>query len=156
MAKVTGKRSSVIVDDIFQDSLNQILKTVAPNAQSIMTEELTRIEKEARKEWPRRKDKIKRDRDGNILSSEKTTLESFKKFRIATSVSTDGTFNVYLKNTAPYSYVIRFGIDSENSQKKDIIRPQGASVANELMVKPHRKTANKVTKALAEDLMKRV
>jgi hypothetical protein len=54
------------------------------------------------------------------------------------------------------SYVMRFGVDSKNKDGKDIIQPQGKRVADELMIKPLRRSANRVVKALAEDLKKRL
>ena len=77
-------------------------------------------------------------------------------FRRGARVLASGVLEVYLKNTADYSYVMRFGVDSKNKDGKDIIQPQGKRVADELMIKPLRKSANRVVKALAEDLKKRL
>ena len=52
--------------------------------------------------------------------------------------------------------MIKYGVDSENSRRQDIVMPRGKRVATETLVKPHNKTANKVVKALADDLMKKV
>ena len=151
----SGKATVSIQEDMHAMFLG-FLKTVAPGAEAIMDAELKRIEKEAVKEWPKRKPQIRKDAEGNVVFARKTSLESYKKFKRGMTVDADGNFTVFLKNTAPYSYVIRYGVDSENWRRQDIIIPQGKRVADETMIKPHRKTANKVVKALANDLMKRV
>lgn len=154
--KHTTKRATVEVDDIFQETLQQVLKTVAPNAQAIMDQELKRIEKEAVKDWPRRKPVQRTDNTGRTVFYRDNSRESYKKFKRGATVTVGGQFSVFLKNTAPYSYYIKFGVDSENYRRQDILQPQGRNVASETLIKPHRKTANKVVKALSEDLMKRV
>ncbi len=151
------KRATIEVEDVFQDTLKQLLKTVAPNAQAIMEEELKRIEKEAVKDWPRRSPVMRRSAEtGKIKFYRDNSQESYKKFRRGVTVKAGGQFTVFLKNTAPYSYYIKFGVDSKNSEGQEIVQPRGRNVSNETLVKPHRKTANKVVKALSEDLMKRV
>lgn len=154
--KHSTKRATVEVEDVFQDTLQRILRTVAPNAQAIMDQELKKIEMEAVKDWPRRKPVQRTDSTGRTVFYRDNSRESYKKFRRGASVTVQGQFSVFLKNTAPYSYYIKFGVDSENYRRQDILQPQGKSVANETLVKPHRKTANKVVKALSDDLMKRV
>lgn len=154
--KHTTKRATVEVEDIFQDALQQVLKTVAPNAQAIMDQELKRIEKEAIEDWPRRKPVSRTDNTGRTVFYRDNSRESWKKFRRGAKVLPNGQFTVFLKNTATYSYYIRYGADSENNRRQDILQPQGRNVASETLIKPHRKTANKVVKALSDDLMKRV
>jgi hypothetical protein len=154
--KHTTKRATIEVEEIFQDTLQQVLKTVAPNAQAIMDQELKRIEKDAVRDWPRRKPKIRRDKEGKVVFYKDESQESFRQFRRGATVTVNGQFTVFLKNTAPYSFYIRYGVDSENGKGQDILQPQGRNVASETLVKPHKKTANKVVKALSEDLMKRV
>ena len=68
----------------------------------------------------------------------------------------NGNVVVYLKNTAPYSYMIRYGEDAQNAAGGSIIAPQGKRVADETLLKPMRKQANKVVKALANDLTRRL
>ena len=154
--KHSTKRATVEVEDIFQDALQQVLKTVAPNAQAIMDQELKRIEKAAVEDWPRRKPVSRTDNTGRTVFYRDNSRESWKKFRRGAKILPGGQFSVFLRNTAPYSYYIRYGSDSENNRRQDILQPQGRNVASETLIKPHRKTANKVVKALSEDLMKRV
>ena len=153
----TTKRATVEVEEVFQDALQQILKTVAPNAQAIMDQELKKIEKEAIQDWPRRSPVIRKDEEtGKTTYYRDNSGESWKKFRRGAKILPGGQFTVFLRNTAPYSYYIKYGVDSVNHEGQDILQPQGRSASQETMVKPHRKTANKVVKALSEDLMKRV
>lgn len=156
MKNYKSGNATVTIQEDMQDMFLGFLKTVAPAAEEIMTKELQRIEKEAVKDWPKRKPQIRRNADGDIVFSRKTSLESYKQFKRGMKIDSNGNFIVFLKNTAPYSYVIKYGVDSENWRRQDIIKPQGKRVADETLVKPHRKTANKVVKALANDLIKRV
>ena len=71
-------------------------------------------------------------------------------------ITANGDFEAYLVNRAPYSWAIKFGVDSENNRGQDIIQPQGKRVAQELMIKPQRKASRKIVKALADDLMRRI
>tara|TARA_B100001093_G_C26797559_1_gene1001854 strand:- start:1011 stop:1484 length:474 start_codon:yes stop_codon:yes gene_type:complete len=154
--KHSTKRATVEVEEVFQDVLQQVLKTVAPNAQAIMDQELKRIEKEAIQDWPRRKPVSRTDETGRTTYFRDNSRESWKKFRRGAKILPGGQFSVFLRNTAPYSYYIKYGVDSENNRRQDILQPQGRNVASETLIKPHRKTANKVVKALSDDLMKRV
>tara|TARA_R100001163_G_C5065800_1_gene203868 strand:+ start:2220 stop:2693 length:474 start_codon:yes stop_codon:yes gene_type:complete len=154
--KHSTKRATVEVEEVFQDVLQQVLKTVAPNAQAIMDQELKRIEKEAIQDWPRRKPVSRTDETGRTTYFRDNSRESWKKFRRGAKILPGGQFSVFLRNTAPYSYYIKYGVDSENNRRQDILQPQGRNVASETLIKPHRKTANKVVKALSDDLIKRV
>lgn len=132
------------------------LKTVVPNAEKIMDEELTKIEKEARKDWPKRKPIVRTNQEGAIIFFRETSKKSYQMFRRGARLLASGEIEVYLKNTAPYAYVIRFGKDSKDKNGKEIIQPLGKRVADELMIKPIRRSADRVAKALAKDLMKRL
>ena len=154
--KQSTKRATVEVEEVFQDALQQVLKTVAPNAQAIMDQELKRIEQEAILDWPRRKPVQRTDETGRTTFFRDNSRESWKKFKRGAKILPGGQFSVFLRNTAPYSYYIKYGVDSENNRRQDILQPQGRNVASETLIKPHRKTANKVVKALSDDLMKRV
>ncbi len=96
----SGKATVTIQEDM-QDMFMGFLKTVAPGAEAIMDAELKRIEKEARLNWPKRKPIIRRDRDGTIVKTEKTTLESYKKFKRGIKIGAGGKLIVFLKNTCP-------------------------------------------------------
>ena len=154
--KHSTKRATVEVEEVFQDVLQQVLKTVAPNAQAIMDQELKKIEKEAIQDWPRRKPVSRTDETGRTTYFRDNSRESWKKFRRGAKILPGGQFSGFLRNTAPYSYYRKYGVDSENNRRQDILQPQGRNVASETLIKPHRKTANKVVKALSDDLMKRV
>jgi len=150
-----GKASATFDQDIDQ-LFTGLLDTVAPNARLIMDESLQTIETEAIQQWPRRKPKLIRGEGGRIIESKDESKKSYRQFVRGFRVDADGKLVVYLRNTAPYSYMIKYGVDSENYRRQDIVQPQGRNVANETLIKPIRKTANAVVRALAADLFTRV
>ncbi len=151
----TGNATVEIPQDMTQMFLD-VLKRVAPNAERIMEETLQEIEREAKKEWPKRKPRIRKDKEGKITFFRETSKKSYTKFERGIRVTARGDIEVYLKNTAPYSWAIKFGEDSRNKDGDEIIQPQGRRVATELMVKPLRKSSRKVVKDLSRDLGKRM
>lgn len=150
-----GKASATFDQDIDQ-LFTGLLDTVAPNARLIMDQSLRTIETEAIQQWPRRKPTLIRGEGGRIVKSIETSQKSYRKFERGFRVDANGKLVVFLRNTAPYSYMIKYGVDSENYRRQDIIKPQGRNVANETLIKPIRKTANAVVRALAADLFTRV
>jgi len=136
--------------------LMKMVNTVLPSASKIMQEELSRIEREAQTEWPRRQPMIRKDEQGNTVFIKQTSKGSWRLWEQGVKVRADGTLDVYLRNTAPYSFYIKFGIDSKNSKGEDIVQPTGKNVSQTLLIAPHRKTANKVVKALADDAARRL
>ena len=150
-----GKASATFDQDIDQ-LFTGLLDTVAPNARLIMDDSLKEIERTAVLQWPKRKPKLIRGEGGRIIDSTDLSKKSYRKFVRGFRVDANGKLVVYLKNTAPYSFMIKYGVDSENYRRQDIIQPQGRNVANETLVKPIRKTANAVVRALAADLFTRV
>jgi hypothetical protein len=154
--KITTGRAGVTIDTDLQEFYTGFLDKVAPNARKILEDTMQTIEKDARRDWPVRKPQIRRDSEGNVVFFKKTSKGSWKLFERGFRILGDGSFEAYLSNRAPYSWAIKFGVDSENNRGQDIIQPQGKRVANELMVKPQKKASNKVVKALADDLMRRL
>lgn len=151
----TGNATAEISEDMEEMFLG-FLKTVAPNFEKTTTEALQRIEREARKNWPKRKPRIRRDKEGRITFFRETSKKSYTKFERGVRVSADGNIVVYLKNTAPYSFIIKYGEDSRNKDGEPIIKPQGKFVAQETLVSPLKKSTNKVMKALLADLSKEI
>ena len=154
--KFTTKRAGIEIDTDLQQFYTGFLDTVAPNARKVLEDTLQKIEEDAVKDWPVRKPIIRRKKDGEVSFYKKTSLGSWKKFERGFRIIPGGGFEAYLRNRAPYSWAMKFGVDSENNRGQDIIQPQGKRVSNELMVKPHRKAAKKVVEALADDLMRRI
>ncbi len=132
------------------------IKKILPNAEKIMTESLEQIEKEAKAEWPKRQPRRvynPKTRQWRTLNESK---ESYKRFERGIRIDPDGGVVVFLKNTAPYSFAIKFGVDSKNKDGRPILQPQGKRAGQELLVKPLRKSSRKVIKALSQDLSKRL
>jgi len=154
--KFTTKRATVQIDTDLQQFYTGFLDTVAPNARKVLEDTLKKIEEDAVKDWPVRKPIIRKTADGEVTFFKRTSKGSWKKFERGFRILPGGVFEAYLRNRAPYSWAVKFGVDSENNRGQDIIQPQGKRVANELMIKPQRKAANKVVKALADDLMRRI
>ena len=61
---------------------------------------------------------------------------------------------MFLENTAPYAWAIKAGIDSRGDNGKEIQKKVKKRIANELMVKPLRRRANKLVKVYTDSLMK--
>ena len=156
MKKFTTKRAGIEIDTDLQDFYTGFLDKVAPNARKILTDEMEKIEREAKKDWPVRKPQIRKDREGNVVFYREVSKGSWKMFERGFRITANGDFEAYLVNRAPYSWAIKFGVDSENNRGQDIIQPQGKRVAQELMIKPQRKASRKIVKALADDLMRRI
>jgi len=154
--KITTKRAVIEIDTDLQQFYTGFLDTVAPNARKVLEDTLKKIEEDAVRDWPVRKPIIRKTAEGEVTFFKKTSKGSWKLFERGFRILADGSFEAYLSNRAPYSWAIKFGVDSENNRGQDIIQPQGKRVANELMIKPQRKAANKVVKALADDLMRRI
>lgn len=156
MKKFTSKRAGIEIDTDLQDFYTGFLDKVAPNARKILTDEMEKIERDAKKDWPVRKPQIRKDKEGNVVFYREVTKGSWKMFERGFRITANGDFEAYLVNRAPYSWAIKFGVDSENNRGQDIIQPQGKRVADELMIKPQKKASNKIVKALADDLMRRI
>lgn len=155
-SKFKTKRAGIEIDTNLQEFYTGFLDTVAPNARKVLEDTLKKIEEDAIKEWPVRKPIIRKTKEGEVTFFRKTSKGSWKMFERGFRILPGGIFEAYLRNRAPYSWAIKFGIDSENNRGTDIIQPTGKRVANELMIKPQRKAANKVVKALADDLIRRI
>jgi hypothetical protein len=156
MKKFTTKRAGIEIDTDLQEFYTGFLDKVAPNARKILTDEMEKIERDAKKDWPVRKPQIRKDREGNVVFYREVSKGSWKMFERGFRITANGDFEAYLVNRAPYSWAIKFGVDSENNRGQDIIQPQGKRVAQELMIKPQRKASRKIVKALADDLMRRI
>lgn len=151
----TGNASVSFGSDL-EDFYTGFLDKVAPGAKKIIDETLKKIEEQAQKDWPRRKPQVRTDSEGRIVFFREVSKNSYQKFERGFRIDANGDLVGFLKNTAPYAFTIKFGVDSENWQGKDIIFPTGRRVATELMVKPLRRGSRRVVKALADDLARKV
>ena len=153
---IQGSKTSIQIDQDLQRFYSGLLDTVAPNAKRIMDNAMAQIEKNAMEDWPKRQPIIRKDKDGKVLFYRDVSKRSYLKFVRGFRVDPNGQLISYLKNTAPYSYAIRYGQDSKNASGADIIAPTGQNVSNEVMIKPMKRNANAIVKALADDLTKRL
>ncbi len=154
--KFAKGNATVQFDTDLDQMFTGLLNTVAPNAARIMQQTLTDIEVAAIPDWPKRQPTVRTDKDGKIKFYRDESKNSWRMFVRGTRLDANGNVVVYLKNTAPYSYMIRYGEDAQNAAGGSIIAPQGKRVADETLLKPMRKQANKVVKALANDLTGRL
>ena len=144
----------------FDTNLDQmftgLLNTVAPNAARIMQQTLTDIEVEAIPDWPKRQPIERFNKEGKRTFYRDDSKNSWRMFVRGTRLDANGNVVVFLKNTAPYSFMVRYGEDPTNNRGQPIIGAQGKRVADETLTKPMRKKANAVVKALANDLTGRI
>jgi hypothetical protein len=144
-------KASISLDKDMRTFYTGFLDTVAPGARKIIDTTLDRIEEQAKKEWPKRQPIVRTNQEGRVTYYEETSKNSWRKFRRGYRVES-GMIVGFLVNDAPYSWAIKFGVESVNNQGQHITRPLGARVSNELMVKPMKRNARKVIDALADDL----
>lgn len=158
MANTTAKtgNSSVEFSGDMANFFLGAIKKVLPSAEKIMTESLEEIEQAAIREWPKRKPHRSFNRKTKQWTIKDESEDSWKHFQRGIRVDPDGSIVVFLKNTAPYAWAIRFGEDSRNKDGKAILQPQRKRAAQELLVKPMRKSSRKVIKALSDDLGRKV
>ena len=154
--KINKGRAGIEIDTDLQQFYTGFLDTVAPNARKVLEDTLKKIEADAIRDWPVRKPIIRKNAEGEVRFFRKTSKGSWKKFERGFRITPGGGFEAFLRNRAPYSWAIKFGVDSENNRGQDIIQPQGKKASQELLIKPHRKAANKIVKALADDLIRRI
>jgi len=154
--KINKGRAGIQIDTDLQQFYTGFLDTVAPNARKVLEDTLKKIEADAIRDWPVRKPIIRKNAEGEVRFFRKTSKGSWKKFERGFRITPGGGFEAFLRNRAPYSWAIKFGVDSENNRGQDIIQPQGKKASQELLIKPHRKAANKIVKALADDLIRRI
>jgi hypothetical protein len=152
----TGNATVSFGSDL-EDFYTGFLDKVAPGAKKIIDETLKKIEEQAQKNWPKRKPAVRiHPLTKKIVFFREVSKNSYQKFERGFRIDANGDLVGFLKNTAPYAFTIKFGVDSENWQGKDIIFPTGRRVATELMVKPLRRGSRRVVKALADDLARKV
>lgn len=154
MATKTVKKGNaeINLDQDMTKFFLDVLRRAAPEAEKIMSDAFEKIERDAKKEWPKRKP-TRKFRDGRVSFVDESQ-NSWNQFERGARVDTQGNLVVFLKNTAPYSYVIKFGADSRNKDGRDIILPQGKRAAQELLIKPLNKQTRRIVKALSNELFK--
>lgn len=154
--KITTGNVTAQFDTNLDQMFTGLLNTVAPNAMRIMQQAITDIEVAAVPDWPKRQPTVRTNKDGKVVFYRDDSKNSWRMFVRGTRLDAHGNIVVYLKNTAPYSYMVRYGEDPTNNRGQPIIGAQGKRVADETLTKPMRQQSNKVVKALADDLTGRI
>ena len=98
-------------------------------------EELTKIEENAKKQWP-----VRQKRYGKSKGSKN---KFSKGFRIVPPATIEG----FIRNTAPYAFAIKAGSDSTTSVE------EGERVAQKLVFDPAAGAAQRIVQKVADALM---
>lgn len=153
MSQIKSGKTKLNLDNSISEMIDSVLKKVVPNAERLISDTFEKIERDAVEEWPRRKPTVRRDKSGKVVFWKETSKESWKKFEIGKRLE-QGKIVFFLRNTAPYSWAIKYGYESNNYDNDPILQPRGKKPAQELLVKPMRKQVNKIVKQIANDLDK--
>jgi len=151
---IRSNRASIEIDQNLQQFYTGFLDTVAPNLKREIESSLEKIEREAKKNWPVRQPITRTS--GSTTVIRETSKGSWKKFERGFRIVQGGFFEGYLRNNAPYAWAIKFGKNSKNNSGANIQYRTGIRVSEELMIKPQRTDADRVVKALADDLVRRL
>ena len=165
-----------------EEMTNQILRKALPETTKRLEESIERIYNAAKDEWPVRKripltgrqlafakaaqlqkrgydrraavaagfrmlrdgELKNRERLGNVSSISQDSRGKLERGKMIDTQS--GEIVAFIKNDAPYAWAIKVGVNS------DSILPLGSRVCNELLWKPLRKDATKITRIIAKEL----
>lgn len=133
------------------DFFTGFLSAVAPQTLRVLQDTVAELEAEAQRDWPVRQPRLIR-KNGKVVGEKPTSQGSVNKFETGYAVSADNELVAFVRNNAPYAWAIKMGVESVNKRGEDINLSLGSRVANEVLFKPAKRQANKVAKALADDL----
>lgn len=85
-----------------------------------------------------------KERLGNVASISQDSRGKLDRGILIDTAS--GEVVGFIRNTAPYAWAIKIGVNT------DSILPLGARVSNELLWKPLKKDANKITRIIAKEI----
>ena len=161
---IKGTKGQAQVTNDLDDAVLKLLKTAIPEAHEAFVKTLKDIERKAVQNWiVRQPVKPVRDKEGNIKQTEAgkqrfrkqpPSKRSIDKFAIGQRINPNGEIEVFLENTAQYAWAIRVGIDSKNESGQQVRSKVKRRIANELMVKPMKRRADKLVKVYTNALMK--
>jgi len=166
MSKKTVKAGKVQanIQSDFDDSILELVRKAMPEGIQVFEDTLREIEKDAKNNWiVRQPVKPVRDADGNIkvtkegkprIRKQTPSKRSIDKFRINAKITAQNEVEVFLENYSQYAWAIKPSIDSKGERGKELFLVQGLRIANELLVKPMRQNANRVTKKYTDAIMK--
>ena len=153
MSKKTVKSGKVqaTVQSDFDDSILRLVKNCLPEGVDVFESTLRMIEKEAKNNWiVRQPTKPVRDAEGQIkltqegkprIRKQSPSKRSIDKFRLDAKITAGREVEVFLENYAQYAWAIKPSIDSKGERGKELFLVQGLRIANELLVKPMRRTS---------------
>lgn len=119
--------------------VNDLLDKVAPRSKQEMINYVEKIKEDARSKWLVRKENSK---------------GSINKFYTRFYITSDLQIAAVVGNSAPYSYVIRVGPDSEDERGANSLIPTGKNLARETMIKPFTKNIDALVDILADEILK--
>lgn len=163
MTAIKGDRFTVSIDDGIEKMVEKLIRESAPEAIKIFESALAEIKTEAKASWPvRQKVRIMRDESGAIVRRKNGKPVIFKnppsrrsidKFKITTKIQ-GSQIVVSLENSAPYSYLIRMGIDTKGQSGREIFLPLASRVWDKVVFSPVKKQSKKVASDYADELMR--
>jgi len=125
-------KSSIEFSGGQRDMIMEHLRSAEPILMAILSAETERLKEEAQKAWPVR------------MSKYGESQYSRNKFSTGFRILPPSTVQAFVENTAPYAWAIRAGRGSKTSVS------EGRRVADELLWKPAKKNARKITVEIAK------
>jgi hypothetical protein len=124
--------ATIKVDESLDMMVEKAIRNTLPTFRAEIEKEMKALEAEAKNQW---------------LVREKNSRGSKNKFKVEI-VSSQGKIIGRVINTAEYAWAIKVG------KKSNSRLSAGVRLADSVLWKPMKKTSDKLTKALIDDLMK--
>ncbi len=131
-------KNTTIINDGLDDSLSSLIDKLLPDFQKEILKEMEIINDNAQRNWLVRKKNSKRSVDKMKFGIR------IKGFEISG----------FVQNLAPYAWAIRVGPKSSAASSSGGSVPVGKRLAGELLEKPLFKASERLTKKLAESIIK--
>tara|TARA_Y100001973_G_C5188660_1_gene329470 strand:- start:454 stop:891 length:438 start_codon:yes stop_codon:yes gene_type:complete len=137
--KIQSGKVGLTLDEPFTGMLQKILDRIAPNAEKIIRQNIGDLTTKAAEEWP-----VKTGKSAGSFTND------FGFFAGRGKLLLTGT----IRNTAPYSYLIRSGRDivSKNSSGSKLKVSPGKNVWVELVREPLKELAPAISAAITKEL----
>ena len=125
-------QTKTTIQNDFDDFLKKFAFDVLPAFQRDISDEMEKVEKNAKKNW---------------LVRRKGSQRSIDKFEVDVFIS-QGVVTGKITNYAPYAFMIKVGSRSTRTTVRE-----GKKLATELLVKPVNKLGTTLTKKLADEII---